>query len=124
MGVETARIKAIWEFQTSELFTDAERAALNIVWAGSQSPNASTPEHFDELRKHYSNEQIIEILAVNCLAGWLNKWNDTVATVTDQESVDFATENLTEVGWTVGDHTGEAHEQRKGHPSTVGWTKT
>ncbi len=123
MGVETARIQAIWQYADSDLFTEAERAALDIVWAGSQSPNQSTPEHFEELRKHYSNEQIIEILAVNCLAGWLNKWNDTVATVTDQESVDFATANLTEVGWNVGNHTGEAEEQRKGHPSTVGWTK-
>ncbi len=123
MGVETARIQAIWQYADSDLFTEAERAALDIVWAASQSPNQSTPEHFEELRKHYSNEQIIEILAVNCLAGWLNKWNDTVATVTDQESVDFATANLTEVGWNVGNHTGEAEEQRKGHPSTVGWTK-
>ncbi len=123
LGVETARIQAIWQYADSDLFTEAERAALDIVWAGSQSPNQSTPEHFEELRKHYSNEQIIEILAVNCLAGWLNKWNDTVATVTDQESVDFATANLTEVGWNVGNHTGEAKEQRKGHPSTVGWTK-
>jgi hypothetical protein len=123
MGVETERIQAIWQYETSELFTDAERAALDIVLAASQSPNESTPEHFVELRKHYTNEQIIEILAVNCLAGWLNRWNDTVATVTDQESVDWATENLTEVGWNVGKHVGEIIEQRKGHPSSVGWTK-
>ena len=104
MGVETARIKAIWEFQTSDLFTDAERAALNIVWAGSQSPNASTPEHFDELRKHYSNEQIIEILAVNCLAGWLNKWNDTVATTLEAAPRDFAEAALDSLQWQVGKH--------------------
>ena len=65
----------------------------------------------------------IEIMAVSSLAGWLNKWNDTVATVTDQESVDFAKENLTEVGWDQGKHVGEAHEQRKGHPRSVGWVK-
>ena len=122
LGVETERIQALWEYETSELFSDAERAALNLVRAAAQSPNAATPAHFDELRKHYSNEQIIEILAVNCLAGWLNRWNDTIATVTDQESVDWATENLTGVGWSVGKHVGEGHEQRKGHPSSVGWT--
>lgn len=123
MGVETERIRALWEYETSELFSDAERAALDLVRAAAQSPNASRPEHFEALRIHYNNEQIIEILAVNSLAGWLNRWNDTIATVTDQESVDWATENLSDVGWDRGKHVGEAHEQRKGHPNTVGWTK-
>ena len=123
MGVETERIQAIWKYETSDLFSDAERAALDLVRAAAQSPNASRPEHFEALRQHYDNEQIIEILAVNALAGWLNRWNDTIATVTDQESVDWATENLTEVGWSRGKHVGESHEQRKGHPHSVGWTK-
>ncbi len=121
MGVDTERIQALWDYETSELFSDAERAALHLVRAAAQSPNAARPEHFEELRKHYSAEQIVEILAVNCLAGWLNRWNDTVATVTDQESVDWAAKNLSEVGWNIGKHVGEAHEQRRGHPETVGW---
>lgn len=122
LGVETERIQAIWEYESSPLFTDAERAALNLVRAAAQSPNATRPEHFAALHEHYSNDQIIEILAVNSLAGWLNRWNDTIATATDQESVDWATENLTDVGWSVGKHVGTADEQRKGHPSSVGWT--
>jgi len=123
MGVETERIQALWQYETSDLFTDAERAALDLMRASAQSPNATKPEHFEELRKHYSAEQIIEIIAMSCVAGWLNRWNDTIATVTDQESVDWATENLSEVGWVRGKHVGEAHEQRKGHPSSVGWTE-
>ncbi|MEM7272626.1 MAG: carboxymuconolactone decarboxylase family protein [Actinomycetota bacterium] len=121
MGVETERIQALWEYQTSDQFSEAERAALDLVRAAAQSPNEARPEHFAELRKHYSSDQIVEILAVNCLAGWLNRWNDTIATVTDQESVDWATENLSQVGWSLGKHAGEDHEQRAGHPRTVGW---
>ncbi len=121
IGVETERIQAIWQYETSELFSDGERAAFDLVRAAAQSPNASTPEHFAELRKHYSDSQIVEILAVNCLAGWLNRWNDTVATVTDQESVDWASENLSGVGWDVGKHCGDAAEQRPGHPTSIGW---
>ncbi len=122
-GVETERIQAIWSYETSDLFTDAERAALDLMRASAQSPNAAGPEHFAELRKHYDNEQIVEIMGVTCLAAWLNRWNDTIATVTDQESVDWATENLSEVGWEVGKHVGEGHEQRPGHPVTLGWVK-
>ena len=102
MDVETQRIQALYSFEDSDLFTDAEKAAMSLVKAAAQSPNETGPEHFVELRKHYSDEQIIEIMAVSSLAGWLNKWNDTVATVTDQESVDFAKANLTEVGWDQG----------------------
>lgn len=116
MGVETERIRAIWAYETSDLFSDADRAALDLVRAASQSPNATTPEHFDALRAHYSDRQIMEILAVNSLAGWLTRWNDTIATVTDQESVDWATENLSDVGWSIGKHVGEKSEQRKGPP--------
>ena len=123
IGVDKERIQAIWEYETSDLFSDAERAALDLVRAAAQSPNLAGPEHFEELRKHYTDEQIVEILAVNCLAGWLNRWNDTVGTVTDQESVDWATENLSEQGWTPGKHVGEAHEQRPGHPVSLGWIK-
>ncbi len=123
MGVETERIRAIWEYETSNLFSDAERAALDLVRAAAQSPNASTPEHFEKLRQYYSDTQIIEILAVNCAAAWLNRWNDTIATVTDQESVDWAAENLADVGWHAGKHTGEKNEQRKAHPLNMGWIK-
>lgn len=121
IGVETERIKALWSYETSDLFTDAERAALELMRASAQSPNEAGPEHFVELRKHYSNEQVVEIMGITCLAAWLNRWNDTIATVTDQESVDWATENLSDVGWTPGKHTGEAHEQRPAHPINLGW---
>ncbi|MEM7537102.1 MAG: carboxymuconolactone decarboxylase family protein [Chloroflexota bacterium] len=54
MGVQTARIRAIWAYETSDLFSDAEREALDLVRAASQLPNASTPAHFERLRQYYS----------------------------------------------------------------------
>ncbi len=121
IGTDTARIRAIWEYEKSDLFTDAERAAFDLVRAAAQSPNATTAEHFQALRKHYTETQIIEILAVSSMAAWLNRWNDTIATVTDQESVDWASENLSDVGWHIGKHTGQSDEQRKAHPLNMGW---
>lgn len=123
MGVDKERIRAIWQYETSPLFSEAERAAFDLVRAAAQSPNESTPEQFEALRKHYSNTQIIEILATNCLAAWLNRWNDTIATVTDQESVDWATENLSDLGWSPGKHTGDVSEQRQAHPVNAGWVE-
>jgi hypothetical protein len=56
------------------------------------------------------------MLAVISLAGWYNRWNNSIATVTDQESVDWAENNLRAVRWELGKHDGESHEQRKKHP--------
>jgi hypothetical protein len=74
---------------------------------------------WSELRKHYSDRQIVEMLAVISLAGWYNRWNNSIATVTDQESINWAQQHLEAVGWNLGKHTGEAHEQRKKHPRST-----
>lgn len=103
-GQDVAKIEAVFEFETSELFTDAERAALRLARDAGIVPNATTPAHFDELRKHYSDEQIVEIVATISLMGWLNRWNDTMATELEDEPLAFASENLRERGWEVGKH--------------------
>lgn len=123
LGVSDEKIRALWSFERSDLFTDAERAALTLAMAAGGCPNSARPEHFDELRKHFSNIQIVEIMAAIAAGGFLNRWNDTIATVTDQESVDFAKRVLGHVGWDIGKHTGGAEEQRKAYPLTMGWTK-
>lgn len=122
IGVPDEKIQAMWTYQDSDLFSEAERAALDLAFAAGVAPNAVEPENFEELRKHYTNTQIIELLAVIAIGGFLNRWNDTIATVTDQESIDWASEVLSQVGWNPGKHTGEAKEQRKAHPITLGWT--
>jgi hypothetical protein len=43
-------------------------------------PNAVTDAHFAELKKHYTDAQIVEIVAVISLFGFLNRFNDTTAT--------------------------------------------
>jgi len=123
IGVPDEKIQALWSFETSDLFTDAERAALRLAMAAGVAPNMTEPENFVEMRQHFTNIQIIEILAVIAVGGYLNRWNDTIATVTDQESVDFADQVLRQVGWDPGKHVGASEEQRKAHPITLGWSK-
>jgi len=123
LGMSEEKILSIWNLEESDHFTDPEKAALNLAIAAGSSPNATEASHFDEMRKHFTNVQVIEIMAVIAAGGFLNRWNDTIATVTDQESIDFAERVLTKVGWDAGKHKGEAHEQRKAHPLNLGWTK-
>ena len=58
----------------------------------------------------------IECYRIQPAGGCLNRWNDSLATVTDQESIDRAIENLASVGWDIGRHVGHKSEQRKGNP--------
>jgi alkylhydroperoxidase family enzyme len=119
MGVEAGRIRDIWAFEQSPAFLEEEKAALRLARDGASVPNAVEPGHLAELRKHYSDRQIVEMLAVISLAGWFNRWNNSIATVTDQESVDWAAVNLRPVGWELGKHAGAAHERRQKHPRST-----
>lgn len=119
MGVDPDRIRDIWSFEHSEQFSEAERAALRLARDGALVPNMVEPGHFAQLRTHYSDRQIVEMLAVISLAGWYNRWNNSIATVTDRESAEWAEANLKAVGWDLGKHAGEAHEQRRKHPRST-----
>lgn len=79
-GVPEEKIAAIWDFERSPLYSDGERAALRFAQAASVAPNLVTPDHFEELRRHWDDGQIVEILAVVGLFGFLNRWNDSMAT--------------------------------------------
>ena len=116
MGVDPERIRDIWSFEQSAAFSSGEKAALRLARDGAQVPNAVGPAHFTDLRAHYSDRQIVEMLAVISLAGWYNRWNNAIATVTDEESIDWARHHLGDVGWGLGKHAGEPHEQRRKHP--------
>jgi len=119
MGVDEDRIRSIWTFEQSTEFSEADKEALRLARDAASAPNQVESGHFEKLRKHWSDRQIVEMLSVISLAGWYNRWNDSIATVTDQESVDWAEQGLRDVGWELGKHSGEAHEQRKKHPRST-----
>ncbi|MEM7326957.1 MAG: carboxymuconolactone decarboxylase family protein [Actinomycetota bacterium] len=103
-GTDPAKIAALWEFETSDLFTDAERAALRLAFHAGQVPNAATDEDFAACREFYTEEEIASIVSVCALFGYLNRWNDTMATTLEAEPTAFATANLSVNGWEAGRH--------------------
>ncbi len=103
-GVPVEKIEALWQFQTSPLFDAAERAALNLALAAGSCPASVGDEHFTELKKHFSEDAIVEIVAVVALFGWQNRWNDTMASELEDSPLKFAKEHLAASGWTPGVH--------------------
>lgn len=99
-----AKIAALWNFEDSELFNDAERAAIRLALKAGAQPNEAGAADFDELKKHYSDEQIVEIVASIALFGYLNRWNDTMATTLEPLPAQVAERAIGPVGWTAGKH--------------------
>lgn len=104
IGVDEQKIDAVWTYQTSPLFSAAERAALDVAVAAGCVPNAVTDDMFNELRKHWTEEQIVEIVGVIALFGFLNRWNDTFATPLEDEPLEFGERHLAPHGWDAGKH--------------------
>ena len=103
-GVDLVKIEALAEFRTSELFNNAERAALELADAAGYTPSRVMDRHFDELKKHYSEDAIVEIVAVLALLGWLNRWCTTFAPELEQDAAAFAEKHLAPAGWNPGVH--------------------
>jgi uncharacterized peroxidase-related enzyme len=104
LGVEQEKLDKVWEYKTSPLFSDAERAALDVALAAGCVPNAVTDEMFAELRNHWSEEDIVEIIGVISLFGFLNRWNDTFATPLEDTPLEFGETHLAAHGWDAGKH--------------------
>ncbi|MFT5201145.1 MAG: alkylhydroperoxidase family enzyme [Candidatus Aldehydirespiratoraceae bacterium] len=118
MGVPLEKIRALWSFQTSDLFDDRERAALNFAVAAGSVPSAVDASHHEALRANFSDEEARSLFATVAVGGFMNRYNDALASVTDQESIDWAQENLGPLGWDIGRHAGASHEQRSGPPGS------
>ncbi len=98
------KIAAIMDYETSDIFTHAERAAIDVGFKSCQTPNQVTQKEFDELAKHFDDEQIVEIVASIALFGYLNRWNDTMATTLEHLAKERADHLLGSKGWTAGKH--------------------
>ena len=104
LGVDPAKLAELWSFETSDHFDDAERAALRLALHAGQHPNAVTDADFDDCRRHYTDDQITAIVAVCALFGFLNRWNDTMATTLEAAPATVAQRVLAPQGWTAGKH--------------------
>lgn len=103
-GVSLEKLHAAFEAETSPLFNDGERAALAIARAGALVPNEVTDEQFARLRECFSEEEVVEIVAVLAMFGFLNRWNDTMATTLEAPSLQWSTEHLAASGWAPEKH--------------------
>ena len=103
-GVDARRSNTPSSSRPIPIFSDAERAALRLARDSALLPNLVEAEHFERLRRHFDEPQIVELVAVCALFGFLNRWNDTMSTELESIPRSFAAKHLDAAGWEVGKH--------------------
>tara|TARA_B100000579_G_scaffold404247_1_gene388923 strand:- start:227 stop:805 length:579 start_codon:yes stop_codon:yes gene_type:complete len=98
-GAKEEKIAEILNYTQSHYYTNQERAVLDLAFASGRTPNESNAEHFNELKKYFSDDQIIDIVSVISMFGFLNRWNDTLGTKLEDIPKDFVEEKLKPLGW-------------------------
>lgn len=103
-GISEEKLKALWSFETSDLFSEEEKSACRFAIAAGSVPNQVEAHHFESLKKYFSEEQIVELGATVALFGFLNRWNDTFATSLEDKPSEIAERIIGPKGWTAGKH--------------------
>lgn len=103
-GASQEQLDNVWEYKTHPAFNDAERAALDFALAASVLPNDVNENIQANLRKYWDDGEIVEMLGVVSLFGFLNRWNDSMGTVIEEGAVASAETYLKKHGWERGKH--------------------
>ena len=103
-GISDEKVAAVWQYQSSSLYSEAERVALDYALAAGSVPNAVDEALMVRMKQHWSDDQIVEILGAICLYGFLNRWNDSMATDLEASPKQLGDRVLAQGGWTGGKH--------------------
>ena len=108
-GAEQEQLDNIWEYRTHPAFSEAERAALDFSLQASMVPNAVDAKIKERLYKHWDEGEIVEMLGVISLFGYLNRWNDSMGTNIEKGAVESGNQYLGKYGFEVGKHDGGSY---------------
>ncbi len=103
-GAEQAQLDNVWEYKTHPAFSVAERAALDFSLAASMVPNAVDANIKTALYAHWNEGEIVEMLGVISLFGYLNRWNDSMGTILEEDALESGNQYLGKHGFEVGKH--------------------
>lgn len=103
-GIDPEKLDQVWSFRTSALFSEAERAAIELAMAAGAQPNEVTDAMFERARQFWTDGQIVEIVALVSFFGFYNRFNDTLATPLEDEPIEVAERHIAAHGWRLGKH--------------------
>jgi uncharacterized peroxidase-related enzyme len=74
-GVDAVKLAELTRFESSEHFSEREKAALAFAEAITRSERQTTAADFERLRKHFDDDAIIELAALIAFQNLSSKFN-------------------------------------------------
>jgi len=78
VGVTDEHIRALTFYQRSPLFDEREKAVILYADRVTRSAAVIRDAALEDLRKHFSEEQIVELTLVIAVANFTNRFNDAL----------------------------------------------
>lgn len=103
-GAAREQLEHIWEYRTHAAFSEAERVALDFALLAASHPNGVDDSIKERLYQYWDEGEIIEMLGVISLFGFLNRWNDSMGTTLEPAAAETADKYLGANGWERGKH--------------------
>ena len=104
-GSSKKRLDEVWNYSNSSAFSDAEKAALDFAFAAASVPNKVTEKLVSQLKRYWNDNDIVEIMGVIALFGFLNRWNDSMGSALEDLPIEKGEKYLEETtNWTPGKH--------------------
>jgi uncharacterized peroxidase-related enzyme len=102
-GGKKERLMQAWDFENSSLFSNSEKIALRFTVAASSVPVSVSKELEQLLQDSWDEADILEIMSVIALFGFLNRWNDVMGTSLEEDAKHSA-KTLLSSQWEIGKH--------------------
>ena len=104
-GSTKERMEEVWNYSKSSVFSDAEKAALDFAFAAASVPNKVNTKEITELKKYWDDNDIVEIMGVISLFGFLNRWNDSMGSALEDLPIEKGEKYLRgKTNWAPGKH--------------------
>ena len=98
-------MEEVWNYTNSSAFSNAEKAALDFAFAAASVPNKVTGKEVSQLKNYWDDYDIVEIMGVIALFGFLNRWNDSMGSTLEDLPIEKGKEHLMgNTNWTPGKH--------------------
>jgi len=102
--VSQEKLDDLWEYKESDRYTEKERVGLDFALAAGSVPNEVDEEIMAAMKDHWTDDEIVELLAAISLYGFLNRWNDTMATDLEAVPREMGERVLADQEWDGGKH--------------------
>ncbi len=103
-GATAEKMEHIWEFKSHPAFSEREKVTLDFALAAASIPNGVEDGIATKMRDHWNEGEIVEILGVVALFGFLNRWNDSMGTQIEPGAKESGEQLLQNIKWTAGKH--------------------